>query len=99
MEYINWSFNYLRESFCVMEPKNEKREQFSGRLLKKLKRDYEINENNGRSAGFQPACSKKALSQENMQAGSPRTGRYFRLFRNLSWWTSQLNCNKVISLH
>jgi hypothetical protein len=49
-----------------------------------MKRDYEINENDGRSAGFQPACPKEVSSFENMQAGSPRTGRYFRLFRNPS---------------
>ena len=26
-----------------------------------FKKDYEINENNGRSAGFQPACSTKGV--------------------------------------
>jgi len=30
-----------------------------------MKRDYEINENNGRSAGSQPACSKKVSSLEH----------------------------------
>jgi len=47
-----------------------------------MKKDYEIDEKNGRSAGFQPACSKAGSAFENMQAGSPRTGRFFRLFRN-----------------
>jgi hypothetical protein len=70
----------------VRKNENNLRQRFSELLVNpicnlyaksgnEMKRDYG---NNGRSAGFQPACSKKVSLVENMQAGSPRTGRYFR---------------------
>jgi len=50
--------------------------------LSSKNKDYEINENNSRSAGFQPAWLSGTADCQAMQAGSLRTGCYFRLFRN-----------------
>jgi len=49
-----------------------------------MKRDYGTNGNNGRSAGFQRADFDDVPCPEAKHAGSLRTGRCFRLFRNFS---------------
>src|SRR5262245_46289778 len=53
-------------------------------IFVKMKRDYEINENNCRSARFQRAWLPGTVHSQAMHAGSVRIGSYFRLFRNLS---------------
>src|SRR5262245_22757256 len=49
-----------------------------------MKRDYEINEKNRRSAGFQRAWVPGRIFHQVLHAGSLRTGGFFRLFRNPS---------------
>jgi len=49
-----------------------------------MKKDYEINETNRRSAGFQRAGIDEMHCLETKHAGSLRTDGYFHLFRNPS---------------
>src|SRR5262245_40827537 len=59
--------------------------------VSEMKGDYGTNGNNGRSAGFQRADFDDVPCPEAKHAGSLRTGRYFRLFRNLPSFHYQKN--------